>query len=374
VRVGLVIYGSLESVSGGYLYDRKLVEFLSAQGDLVEVFSIPWRSYPAHLSDNLSQPLHQRLAGLSIDVLLQDELNHPSLTLLNQWLHHSQKESYPILSIVHHLRCSEARPGWQNWLYRQVERKYLRTVDGFIYNSQTTRRAVEGLLLGSPPGVVAYPAGDRFDPRITPGEIERRAHQPGPLHLLFVGNLLPRKGLHDLIRALARLPIGTAILDVVGRQDVDLAYTRSILRLVKRSGLQGAVNWHGSLMDAALAALLPTCQVMAVPSSYEGFGIAYLEGMGFGLPALACTNGGAREIVSDGFDGYLLEPGDVSALAERILSLAQDRARLAAMSLAARLRYQDWSTWTDMGMKTREFILQQVKCSRGFSRGCGLGY
>src|SRR5262245_58363835 len=57
LRIGLVIYGSLETISGGYLYDRKLVEHLQAQGHTVQLVSLPWRNYPRHLGDNLSKSL-----------------------------------------------------------------------------------------------------------------------------------------------------------------------------------------------------------------------------------------------------------------------------------------------------------------------------
>ncbi len=53
MRLGLVIYGNLETISGGYLYDRKLVEHLERQGDQVEIISLPWRNYARHLGDNL---------------------------------------------------------------------------------------------------------------------------------------------------------------------------------------------------------------------------------------------------------------------------------------------------------------------------------
>jgi hypothetical protein len=49
MRVGMVIYGSLETLTGGYLYDRKLAEHLSAHGDDVDVISLPWRNYGRHL-------------------------------------------------------------------------------------------------------------------------------------------------------------------------------------------------------------------------------------------------------------------------------------------------------------------------------------
>jgi len=53
MKLGFTIYGSLETLSGGYLYDRKLVEYLRSQGDAVEIISLPWRNYTAHLTDNL---------------------------------------------------------------------------------------------------------------------------------------------------------------------------------------------------------------------------------------------------------------------------------------------------------------------------------
>ena len=177
MRIGLVIYGSLETISGGYIYDRKLVEFLRLHGDQVEIISLPWRDYPRHLLDNLSGSLARRLQNFQVDVLLQDELNHPSLFSTNQRM----VRSCPVVSIVHHLRSSEARADWQNHFYRLFEQSYLRSVDGFIFNSCTTQRAVQSLVGDGYPSVVAYPAGDRLSSGITEDEIILRSIQPGPL-------------------------------------------------------------------------------------------------------------------------------------------------------------------------------------------------
>lgn len=147
MKIGFVIYGSLDTVSGGYLYDRKLVEYLRSQGDTVEIISLPWRNYAAHLADNFRFRLPSDL-----DILIQDELNHPSLIGAN-----AGKHSYPVISLVHHLRCSEFRPKWQNDLYRVVEKEYLQSVDGFIFNSKTTHGVVNGLIGKDKPSVVAYP-------------------------------------------------------------------------------------------------------------------------------------------------------------------------------------------------------------------------
>src|SRR3989304_4240199 len=165
MRIGLVIYGALDILSGGYLYDRKLVEYLRAQGDTVEIISLPWRNYASHLTDNFSFK-----SPANLDILIQDELNHPSLIAANCWKH-----PYPIISLVHHLRCSELRPKWQNDLYRVVEKKYLQSVDGFIFNSQTTKRVVNSLIGNSKPEVVAYPPTDRFGEAISENEIIERA-------------------------------------------------------------------------------------------------------------------------------------------------------------------------------------------------------
>ncbi|RLT38585.1 MAG: glycosyltransferase family 1 protein, partial [Chloroflexi bacterium] len=143
MRIGLVIYGSLDTLSGGYLYDRKLVEYLRASGDSVEIISLPWRSYPRHLLDNFNPVWRRRLAELDVDVLLQDELNHPSLAWANRALANAP---FPVVSIVHHLRASEEHPVWRLPFYRWVEGRYLASIDGFVFNSRTTQNAVRSLL------------------------------------------------------------------------------------------------------------------------------------------------------------------------------------------------------------------------------------
>jgi glycosyltransferase involved in cell wall biosynthesis len=360
MRVGLVIYGSLETVSGGYLYDRKLVEHLRRQGDTVEVLSLPWRNYARHLLDNLSQSLRDCLLSGRFDVLLQDELNHPSLFWLNRQLRGSL--SYPVISIVHHLRCSELRPAWHNRLYLRIERRYLRGVDGFIFNSQTTLRAVEqlGVDLASQPHVVAYPAGDQFDPCISDAEITRRAAEPGPLRIIFLGNLIPRKGLHTLLSALEQIPAGACELSVVGSQSGDPRYVRSIRRQIDQLGQANRVQLLGSLGMRELADCLRSHHVLAVPSTYEGYGIVYLEGMGFGLPAVATTAGAAGEIITHGVDGFLVPPGDAPALVQCLSRLAQDRPLRATMSLAARQRYLAQPTWEQTAGQIRAFLLAQT--------------
>jgi len=358
VKAGLVIYGRLENLSGGFLYDRLLVDFLRRQGDSVEIISQPWSRYANHLGQNFQPALSHRLQSLEVDVLLQDELNHPSLFWVNRAIRSGV--SYPIISIVHHLRSSEQHPRLLNRLYRAIEYRYLASVDAFIWNSQTTRRVVEGLLQRSARGVVAYPAGDRLG-GMQEDEITRRCLGPGPLRLLFIGSLIPRKGLHTLISALATLKAEGWILAVIGRQDVDPDYSRQVRQMVEAHHLEAHIQFLGSLPEAELAAHLRQGQVLVMVSSYEGFGIVYLEGMSFGLPAIASTAGAAGEIIQNGENGWLVDAGDVAGLAESIAKYQQSSELLLAHSLAARRRFQQFPAWEDSAGQIRRFVSNFVE-------------
>ena len=359
MRVGLLIYGSPDTLSGGYLYDRKLVEYLREAGDSVEIVSLPWRNYPAHLTDNFSALLYRRLRDLRVDVLLQDELNHPSLALLNRWL---QPRPYPLIGIVHHLRSSERHPRWLQPLYRAVEHSYLRTLDGFIFNSRTTRQAVEALRgeIRALPSVIAYPAADHLavpDDGAAAELIRAREDSSGPLRVLFVGNLIARKGLHHLVAALSRLPPSVWQLNVVGDDTVDGGYSAGLRRQIGAGGLEANIRLRGRVSDRDLAQEYRTAHVLAVPSSYEGFGIVYLEGMAYGLPVLAGVQGAGGELVRPDVNGFLVEPGDAHGIAGHLSALAGDRRRLAVLGRNARQLFASHPSWADSAAAVRQFLV-----------------
>lgn len=344
MKIGLVIYGSLDTLSGGYMYDRRLVEYLRARGDEVEIISLPWRNYAAHLADNFSFKLPQNL-----DILIQDELNHPSLIGVNRGKH-----PYPIISLVHHLRCSELRPKWQNTLYRIIENKYLQSVDGFIFNSQTTKHVVNSLIGSSKPDVVAYPPTDRFGDAISESEIEERGKKK-ELHILFLGNVMGRKGLHTLLEVVKGLK-SKVIVDVVGSLTSEPEYAKQMQEYIAQNDLSSFVFLHGSLNNEPLIEKFKQAHLLVVPSSYEGFGIVYLEGMGFGLPAIGTTAGAAGEVIRDGVDGFLIQPGDSHSLATKLQMINERRDVLLQMSLAARSRYLAQPKWNQTANQIREFL------------------
>lgn len=353
MRVGLVVYGSLDGRSGGYRYDLELVRTLRAAGDEVTVVSLPEGSYRERLRGTTTA--YRRLRRLDVDVLLEDELCHPSLAGVNPRL----DDATPIVSVVHHLDARETHTTWRRHLRRMVETRYLRSVDAFVFNSETTRETVAAVT-DPDPSVVAYPAGDRFSSLGVPvddDEIRSRAHD-GPLRVVSVGNLEPRKNVDGLLRALSRIS-GDWRLAVVG-EAVDADYERSLRSLTDALGIDHRVTFTGRLSDADLAATLRDSHVFALPSYYEGFGIAALEAMGFGLPAVVSREGGASELVTHRRDGFLVDPTDVSEITDALAPLCRNRKRLVSHSVAARDRFSAHCTWDETGATIREFLLERV--------------
>lgn len=356
MRIGLIIYGSLETRTGGYLYDRIAVQGLERLGHEVEVISLKGGAYPRRLVPGFSFDLCQRLLAGKFDLLLQDELCHPSLFLVNRQLR--RRQGPPLVAIVHHILCREPRARWRNRLLALVERRYLASVDGFICNSKTTRQTVTDLVGDRQPRVIAYPAGDRFGSPLSPEEISRRASQTGPLQLLFLGILIPRKGLLPLLGALAGIDRHLWRLTVVGGIDFDPAHTIEVRQAIAQLGLGDSVRFVGPCPDEDLIEILRSSHLFCMPYAYEGFGIGILEAMAFGLPAIGCRAGAAGETISHGTNGYLLGPDDRAGLKPLLAHLYHDREMLLQLSLAARATYADRPNWEDNVAAINGFLLE----------------
>ncbi len=354
MRLGLVISGDLDMVTGGFIYDKLVVEYLRRQGDTVEVISLPWQPYVQGLLHNFSRALARRLCQARFDVLIQDELTHPSLFGLNQRLR--TQVSAPIISLVHLLRSSEARPAWLNEFYRLIERRYLQTVDGFICISRHTRQMVEALAGMGKPCTIAYPAGDRLG-GLSPEEIAAKVQTPGPRQILYLGAVIPRKGLDVLLQALAPLKEADWQLIVAGSLTTAPVFARKIFRLISRLGLSQKIRLLGVLKGQDLINCLRQSHILAVPSLMEGLALVYLEGMSYGLVPLAAAQGAAGEVITHGQDGFLLAPREVQTLQTALGSLLADNQKLLAMSLAARERIGRHPTWAETGATIRQFLL-----------------
>ena len=345
MRIGLVIYGKLDTLTGGYIYDKFLVEYLRECGHRVDIFSYPWKNYRRGLLDNFSHSICNEIVKSQYDLVLQDELTHPSLFLNNQRM--QKKTNIPIVAIVHQILCRQPRNMVLNLLFQAVEKKYLNAVDAYIFNSNETRKTAETLVKGTRPSIVATPAGDRLGRLPSADQIEPRAQKTGPLQLIFVGNVLPNKGLSTLIKGLSQLSFDKWFLTVVGSLTMDIAYVKHVKKLIVDNKVNSQVRLTGPKDGAELAQLLSDSHIFVMPYSHEGFGIAHLEAMAFALPVIGSSKGAVKEFVIPEQNGFLIEPNDIEKANACINSLYQNRKVLIDMSHAALGTFNAYPNWND---------------------------
>jgi glycosyltransferase involved in cell wall biosynthesis len=155
--------------------------------------------------------------------------------------------------------------------------------------------------------------------------------------VLFLGRLGERKGVMELIRAFATVAKDFPGVDLVCAGDGDIAGAESVARDV---GLGDRVRCPGWLRGDDKHKLLQDAIVFALPSHAEGLPMALLEAMATGLPVLATHVGGIPEVVRHGVEGYLVEPGDVDALAMFLRVLLEDEPGRRRVAAAARQRIE----------------------------------
>ncbi|WKJ92347.1 glycosyltransferase family 4 protein [Methylomonas montana] len=361
MRIGLLIYGDMETVSGGYLYNRKLVSYLQSQGEQVTIISLPPRNVWRHLADNFRNDCLQQIAAAEIDILIQDAMVHPSVFLLNRRL--GRQLAIPIVALAHLLTSFDHHPCYSAWFYRAIERYYLKSVTGVIANSQTTLAQVCELMDGGLPAhCVAVPAGDNFqDAGVDFNAIQQRALAPGSLRILVVGNLIRRKGLHVLIWALSQLPVEDFRVTVAGRLDMEPGYVEHIRALVSALRLQAQVVLIGPVQGQALADLYRQHHLMVLPSAYESYGIVYLEAQQFGLPVIGTTAGAAKEIIDHDRNGYLIAPEDHRALADLLRKLNQNRELLMQLSRNALIAFTSQPSWDQSCEIIRQYLYAGIE-------------
>jgi glycosyltransferase involved in cell wall biosynthesis len=360
MRIGLLTYGDMANISGGYLYNRKLVDYLCRQGDQVEIISLPPRSYWRSLGDNFDPSCWRKIATASVEILIEDAMVHPSVALQNRRI--SRQLNIPIISLVHLLNSFDHQPWYSAWFKRAVERRYLKSVSGIIANSQTTQAQLQQLLDHRlPPYCIAVPAADHFDAvNMTPSELQQRAQAPGPLKILLVGNVIRRKGLHVLIRALGQLADENFRVTVAGRLDMEPDYVATLKQQIRDLRLQGEIVFKGVVESSALPELYRQHQLMVLPSAYESYGIVYLEAQQFGLPVIGTTAGAAHEIVGHGENGYLIEPENHRLLAGYLHILQNDRQLLTRLSRNALVAYARHPKWEDSCGIIRQFLYARI--------------
>jgi len=158
----------------------------------------------------------------------------------------------------------------------------------------------------------------------------------------FVGALSQRKGARHLLAAMAALPKGAVRLILYTRAAVD----RDLIR-----GFESvAVEVRGGLSDAALAADLKQCDLVALPSIAEGFGLVILEAMACGVPVLCTTRTGGADFIAHRRNGLLVEPGSVPVIEQELAWALSHRDELFQVGQAARVEAEKHS-WAEYRRK-----------------------
>lgn len=243
-----------------------------------------------------------------------------------------RRHGLPLVVTEHHFVMDPAyRPfkTWQQHLYQRIvtgraSRRSFAAASVVVTPSRFTERVLKAETRDVP--IAMIPLWVDLD-TFTPGSpMEPVDGGERPFRLLFVGNASYRKGADTIVPLLERLGPGYEIACTGGlRGGIDVA-----------GG--GAMKHLGRLDTDALVAAYRDCDAVLVPSRYEGFGYAALEGMACGKPVVAFACGAVDEIVVDGETGFLLPTDDLDGTADAIRALRRDTARAAAMGQAGRLR------------------------------------
>ena len=204
--------------------------------------------------------------------------------------------------------------------FRSTSRRVLQRADLVASMTEHCRRLVTHVDL--PPDDVALVrvVGDMhpFHPGVDGAPLRRRHAPDGPL-LLFVGHVRPRKGPQVLLEALPRVRSRhpSARLLIVGP---DFGYADELRSRAEALGIADAVEITGVVDDEVLPAYYAAADVFLFPTltTIECLGLTFVQAMFSGTPVIATRIAGAPEVIRDGEDGFLVEPGDADALADRV--------------------------------------------------------
>mgnify|MGYP000904797668 CR=1 FL=1 len=340
MSLAFLVPGALDQLTGGYLFDRQVVDGLRALGRAVTVIELAGR-HPDPDEQALAGAVQALgrlpdgsaavIDGLALPAFAGCLAEHAARLRLLAFVHHP-------LSLETGLSPCDARR------YAALESRLWPLMRGVLCPSAHTARAV--IEAGVAPDRVAVtPPGTRrpqgvINPVQTPVQTPVRQS----LNLLAVGTVTQRKGHRLLIEALAGLADHAWQLACVGSLERDTACVASLRAQIDALGLGDRVVLAGEQSPDALEQFWRRADLFVLPSYHEGYGMAYAEALVRGLPVIATRAGAIPDTVPSGA-GLLVPPGDADALREALRQMFSDtplRLRLAAGARQASTSMPDW--------------------------------
>ena len=186
--------------------------------------------------------------------------------------------------------------------------------------------------------------------------IEHEYQAEGPLRLLFVGNVNYNKGIPYLLKAMERFSAEEVTLRLVGLYNPKDEF-------VKNNTLKN-VEFCGKLDFEEVCNIYRNSDVLVLNSFAEAMGQVGIEAMTCGLPIICSTNTGVQDIVTDGENGFIIEPGDADALAEKILWFKENRKEIERMGRKA-TKVGKACSWETYEQDINKKLLPLIRKSRG---------
>ena len=205
------------------------------------------------------------------------------------------------------------------------------------------RGVPESKLTVLPNGVDLTRFGDP-DPEVV-AEVESTYDLTNRPTLLFVGTVMPRKGVVDLVDAVESVVAAghDPRVVVAGETDLDTEYTERVRERIRAAGLDETVELAGFVPSEELPALYALADLFVTPSLEEGFGMTVAEAMAAGTPVVGTRVGRIPWLLDDEECGRVVRPGDPAGLADAVSALLADPAERERLGQRARERARDVS-------------------------------
>jgi len=340
----LVVPGRLTERTGGYLYDRRIVDGLRRRGRVVNVLELD-ASFPYPTPAAMEYTARALAAVRDGTIAIVDSLALGAIPDLVV----REASRLRIVALVHlPLAATSDLDRKTAARFDEGERRALRAAALVIVTGKTTLPLIAKYELPPDRIVVAEPGTDR-----APLARGSTGNQPdavsgfsrtGPLELLTVATLNPEKGHEMLLSALAAVSNIEWRLTCAGSLTRHPETTDRVRTAIARLGLEDRVSLAGDLDGPALAACYDRADVFVLATRQETYGMAVAEAVAHGLPVVATMTGAIPELLGDGA-GLLVPVGDTPALVDalsRVLSNAELRARLAEGARRMRDRLPTW--------------------------------